>query len=336
MRVEHLLLAGVVALVFVGAVVAAVAPGVFDEEDPPGAAQIMVEEVDVEPGEVTGGSAEIVTVSRLWSTDTVDGDVSVVVRARSTDTGLLEDESTHELEEIVGGEETEIRVPVEVERSGSYEFDVVVYTDGERASERSVRISGVESLTPEHMDSDVEFHDFYILPSMEFSIAEAGDHVELDVTSYLSNAGDTVESVDLMVKARQAESNILADETQTAASVSPTETEAVDTTLSVPDGYNYYLDAEIWSDGNVVATHRITANLDPTREVEANVTERDVGLEVEEFEDEEQRFREERRELEEQLDGEPEEATPGFGVFAAAAALLLSTLVLRRRRGGLR
>ncbi len=334
METEHALLAGVVGVVFVGVVVAAVVPGTFDEDDRPTSVDVQLQEVDVEEGELTGATAEIVTVARIRSSSTVEDNVSVVVRAQSTGTGLLEDESTQELDRLEGGRETEVRVPVVVPRSGGYELDVVVYVDGDRESGRSVRVSGVESLKPEHMDSDVGFHDFHVLPSVEFSVASAGDTVDLDVTSYLSNAGDTSESVDLVVKARQAESNIVADTARTTVSVPATRTEPVDVSLSVPDGYNYYLDAEIWSDGNVVATHRTVANFDPTREIQANVTERDVGLQVEDFaEDEEVRqLREEREELQQQMDqtsGEPEQ--PGFGAAAALVALLALAVATRTR-----
>lgn len=336
METEHALLAGVVGVVFVGVVVAAVVPGTFDEDDRPSSVDVRLQEVDVEAGELTGATAEIVSVARIRSRTTVDDNVSVVVRAQSTRTGLLEDESTRELDRLEGGRETEVRVPVTVPRRGGYELDVVVYVEGERESERTVRVSGVEALKPEHMDSDVGFHEFFVLPPVEFSVASAGDTLDLDVTSYLSNEGDTSESVEVVVRARQAESNIVADTARTTASVPPTRTEAVELSLSVPDGYNYYLDAEIWSDGNVVETHRTVANFDPTRRIDANVTERDVELQVEEFaEDEEtRRIREEREELQQQMDqasGEPDQ--PGFGAAAALIALLALAFVARRKGG---
>ncbi len=334
-----MLLAGVLLLVFVGAVVAAVAPGVFDEDDRPGSVSTSIQEVDLEAGEVSGGSAELVSITRLWSDSDVEEDVRLVVRATSTETGLLEDESNVSVDRLHGGRETEVRVPVVVDRMGGYELDVVLYIDDDRASERTVRVSGVGSLTPAHLESDVGFHDFYGLPSTEFSVSDAaGGSVDLEVSTYLSNSGDSSEEVEVRVKARQAESNILASEARGEVTVQPTTTEAVDATLTVPDGYNYYLDAEIWSNGNVVDTHRTVANLDPTREIDVNVTERDVGLEIEDFEEDEElrRLREERQRLAEQRDSEPDEAQPGFGVAAALAALLAFAAAVKVAGGGRR
>ncbi len=66
------------------------------------------------------------------------------------------------------------------------------------------------------------------------------------------------------MKARQADSNVVADaETVPLSAVESGETATPTTTLEVTDEYRYYLDAVLWLDGTIVATDRAIADLRP-------------------------------------------------------------------------
>jgi hypothetical protein len=99
--------------------------------------------------------------------------------------------------------------------------------------------------------------------------------------------------------------------------------------VTVPSGYNYHLDALVREGDVVVDTARSVANLDPTERVEANVTVRDVGLRVEDFErTDDERAPQPRRTT------RAEGGHPGFGLPAAATALAIAAIaaIARRRR----
>jgi PGF-CTERM protein len=94
--------------------------------------------------------------------------------------------------------------------------------------------------------------------------------------------------------------------------------------VTVPDGYNYYLDAVLRKDGVVVDTARSAANLDPTRTVSTDETEESVEFAVSDFESDRGRNEAPTDETGASVQ------TPGFGPVAALVALLVAALGVRR------
>ena len=100
------------------------------------------------------------------------------------------------------------------------------------------------------------------------------------------------------------------------------------TLLSVQSGYNYYLDAVLWTDSVVVTSTRAAANLNPTETISVNRTKREIGLQVGAFEPDSG------------SEGAGPGTTPtaetggdgpGFGITAALGALVAGLLALRIR-----
>lgn len=114
--------------------------------------------------------------------------------------------------------------------------------------------------------------------------------------------------------------------------VGPSQTARPEVELTVPSQYNYYLDAILWKDGVVVDTARAGASLDPSEEVPANVSERDVKLEVGDFESDTGSVDSPRTRTDTPA---PEDGDgPGFGIGGALVALLVGTLLITRYRNG--
>lgn len=322
---KRLVYAAVAVLVF-GAIIG-VAVSAYTEE-PVSEGEVRVTGTDIQLGNVTGETVELGTVVRLTHRGGVTENVSVVVRATRTDTGLLAVEERKEIGDIEGSGEQTVNVPVVVEREGDYELEVAVYEGSSRVGSGSARVSGVGTVKPEYATSNLRFHSFPFQPAVEFSVASSGENAELRTVSYLTNEGDTSETARLVVKARQAQSGIVAAEESTEVTVGAGSTATPTVRLTVPNGYDYYLDATLWQGQNIVATHRSTADLDPNQTIQANRTVRDTGLRVEEFETG-------RRELDEMrgrnaTGGEPDEGMPGFGVGVAVIALTAVALARRR------
>lgn len=313
------------AVVLVVGVVAGAAVSVYTEE-PVSEGDVRVTETDVSLGNVTGETAELATVVRLTHRGGVTENVSVVVRAVRTDTGLLAVEERTDVGTLEGNGETAVDVPLVVEREGDYELKVAVYEGDRRVDSGSKRVSGVGSVEPEYATSNLRFHRFPFQPAVEFSVASAGDGVELRTVSYLTNEGDTSETSRLVVKARQAGSGIVAAEESANVDVAAGSTATPTVRLTVPDGYDYYLDATLWQGDSIVATHRSAANLDPNETVETNRTVRDTGLRVEEFETNRREFDDDQGSNE---TAAPSEGQPGFGALVALVAL--AAVVIARR-----
>lgn len=310
------------------------------------AGEVSLAEITISADEVTGGTATLAVDTHLEHRGDPVDDVTVVHRVTDTNTGLVEDTTEREVDTLGEGSsnesETVVTGSISVPRESSYEIETFVYRDGARTDSASRTVEGVDALTPGYADTDVEFHRFGgdggslgDVPAIEYAIeSTTDDRVTLEVASHLTNTGDDPEDdLELEVKARQADSAVVADSaTVDLSAIGPGETASPTADLEVAQEYDYYLDAVLWRDGTIVGTDRAVANLG---EGSLSIDESDGegGLEVSDFtggsgvgSDDAADDRGDR----DRAEDSNEDGTPGFGVAVAAVALL-ATIALTRR-----
>jgi len=328
------LLAGVAAVSLLALVaVAVLVPGFLadptESAQPPG--RFDVAEMTLEAGEVTGETATLQTTAYLRHRGGSAENVTVVTRATDTDSGLLVDTDRSDLGTLENEGERETTTAVTVPREGGYEIRTILYVDDERADTARATVSGVGALTPPYARTDVSFHRFGELPAVEYSVAStAGNETTLDVATYLTNGGDDPEGdLRLEVTARQADSDVVAARAErTVGQIAPGRTDASAVQVSVPDGYNYYLDVTLWRDGVVLESTRAAATLDPAETLSPNETRRDVRFEASDFET----TSGSPRGSADAADGPEAGSADGAGFGAAVAVVaLLAALVATRR-----
>lgn len=329
------LVTGIIGVLVVSVVFVGIVPGVLEDprvDDEPGLLRIT--EVTVAAEDVTGESVTLVLDSRLAHRGGVSENVTIEFRASHRETGLIATTHTQSIGDLSETGERSITADIVVPRNGGYIVDIIVFQDGERVSSTSREIRGVGTLKPAYAESTVGFHQFEergdpALPVITYSIAATNDdRTTLSVSAYLTNTGDTpVGGHELVMRARQADSNIIAAESSvTIDPIPPGETAQPTVELTVPSEYNYYLDALLWKNGVLVDDAIAAANLDPTREISVNRTREEVGLEVSDFE------------RSPSQGGAPvptpsdEMDQPGFGIGIALAAIVIGGIVSLRRR----
>jgi PGF-CTERM protein len=336
MNRETMLAAGIATVVAVSLVTAAVIPGAIaePESDPVRPGHLSIQEVSIAPGAVSGGTATLQVDTRLAHARGTSENVTVLVRAVHLDSGLVETTAETRVAPISGDREVSVVQNLSVERRGGYRVETVVYRDGARIAQGSKQVRGVGTLTPAYADTDVRFHWHGQdgLPPIEYTVADVeNNRTTLDVSTFLTNEGDAPsEELRVAFTVRQADSNVVADRASvTVGTIEPGRTATPSVEVTVPDGYNYYLDAVLWKDGVVVGTARSVANLNPTETLSANETVREVGIEVSDFEtDDESEQDRNRPTYAEEADNDG--GVPGFGVAAAAVALVGALLLARR------
>jgi PGF-CTERM protein len=331
---ERTLVAAAVALLVVAVVAALAVPGAVAErdEDVRPSRLALEDDVSVRAAEVTGETATLELGVRLAHRGGDAENVTVEVRAVDADTGLLATTERVDVGTVGGDREVAVTATVAVPREGGYRFRVAAYEDGRRVGSGSTTVSGVGSLTPAYARTSVRFERLGDsgVPSVSYSIANvSGDRVRLATRSHLTNAGDEgVGDLRLVVVARQAESNVVADRrTVDVGEIRPGRTAAVPVNLTVPDDYNYRLDAVLQRDGVVLGVTSATAELDPSRPLPENVTRERVDIEASDFEREEG-TRPPEREPATTTEGQ----APGFTGAVAVVAVVAAALLLRRRR----
>lgn len=340
MNRETMLAGGIAVVVAVSLLSAAVVPGAIAEtdSDPVRIGHLRIQEVSIAPGPVSGGTATLTVDTRLSHRGGRSENVTVHVRAVHLESGLVETTKQKAVDPISGDREVSVVQNLSVERSGGYRVETIVYRDGERIAQGSKEVRGVGTLTPEYARTSVRFHwqggDGF--PPIEYTVQDvANNRTTLDVSTFLTNEGDAAsEELRVVFTARQADSNIVADRASVSVgTIQPGRTATPSTELTVPDGYNYYLDAVLWKDGVIVGTARSVANLNPTETLEANETVREVGIEVSDFESEggDGGKEPQRYETEEAAADGADGGTPGFTTGLAVVALVGALLLARRR-----
>lgn len=340
MQREALLAGGAAVVASALLLAAAVAPGITaaptEERTRPG--HLDIRETSLAAGEVGGETATLDVTTRFQHRGDESSNIEVAYRVVDSDTGLVVDRAVKTLGNVTGDREVSTTVSVTVAREGDYKLRTVVYEDGRRTEQSSTSIRGVGSLTPAYATSPVRFHQFSgaaAIPPIEYGVEKVSDgRATVNISAYLTNGGDeAVEGLRLALVARQADSNIVADEASVElGTIRSGRSATPSATLTVPDNYTYYLDAVLWKDGVIVASARAPADLAPQRTVDQNVTREDVDLDSEQFAAETSTPAE-AKEQATRAEGaatEREVGQPGLGLSAGLVALAGAALLARR------
>ena len=335
MRRETLLTGGVVVVVLTMLIGATAVPGALSEpQDNVRESYLDLRETTIEPASVDGQTVTLSIDARLSHRGGPAENVTVETRAIDADTGLVATTTRQSVGTIEGEREVSVRSNITVERAGGYRIDTIVYEDGSRIETGQQSVQNVDALTPAYARSSVTFQRFenagVPLDSITYRIDSVSDNrTTLNVSVYVTNAGNTPsDDLSLRLRARQADSNVIADEsTVRVGQIRPGRTEIVRTQLTVPDGYNYWLDGMLLSDGVIVGTESSPANLHPTERLQENETRQEVGFQSSDFEQD----RPEGQEMD-----EPQQTTagegPGFTALVGLIAVLASALLTARRQ----
>lgn len=327
-----------VALVVVAGGLALAAPGALaertDEDVRP--SRLTLQEPRVGAGTVGGEQAELSLDVRMDHRGGPARNVTVEVQAIDTETGLVATTVRKDLGTLRGEREIRTRLNITVDRQGGYRVRIRVYEDGERVETGTTQIRGVDSLTPDYAETSVDFHRFGTgqgtLPVITYEIAQERDNrTTLRTGTYLTNRGDEATGgLELVVLARQVESNVIADRQSVQIDdIGPGQTVTENADLTVPSNYNYYLDGILLKDGVIVGTATAPAKLDPTRPAPKNETREDVDFQAGDFEatPEPGRDRDEETPMATASGG-----GPGFGAVGALVAMVAIAALAARRQ----
>lgn len=323
-------------ILVMGSLVAAmVVPGALADPDDntlrPG--HVNIEEVPIAPGEITGETATLAVEPRLSHSGNPSENVTVLFRAIDSESNLVETDRIIDVGTLTGDRETAVGANLTVAREGGYEIETIVFRNGQRVDRAERRVSGLKALTPAYAKSNIEFAEGKALQPVSVAIGSTNDNqVGLDLSAALTNEGDeSTSDLEVTFTLRQAESNVVADRvTVDVGNIRAGRTSTVGAEVTVPNEYNYYIDAVLWRDDVHVDSAQSVANLDPTERISADETETDVEFEASDFESDSMSGRDDGS-AEYDSEGSTGEETPGFGVAIGVIALLATALFARRR-----
>jgi hypothetical protein len=192
------------------------------------------------------------------------GEVKLILKAFDSTSGLLVGETTTPAGSINKGRTVSVSQLIDVEREGGYRIDVVPFEDEKRLRQRSVQIYGIGDLTPNINDIGIKIQE------MDFLVKNVTDSkVTIGVDIYLTNEGDYIsEDLPMLIKAREVDAGLLADKVwMTTGNIEKEKTIINSCDISVPDDYNYVVEALVWKNDTIVERGEGVVQLNPKRTI---------------------------------------------------------------------
>jgi PGF-CTERM protein len=341
-RREYVLAGAAVAVVAAAVGAFLVLPGVGAEPADTGTEReghLELREAPIAPANATGDEVTLEVTNWLAHTGAPVENVSLLVRVTDTDSGLIATRTRTDVGTVDADGDYPVVTNVTVDRTGGYDIETLVFADDERVARGTASVDGLSAIRPDVPGSGLNFHRFGSagLPTITYSIesAAAGD-VRMNATAFLTNQGSRpAEDLELLIRARQSDSNIVADRAVVPVSdVRPGRTAQPGVSLTVPDNYTYRLDAVLTRDDVIVDARSAVADLDPVRNVSVNRSTESVDLDADDFDEEDDAS------VDDAGDRPETTATgydtdggngPGFGAALALVAVLGTATLLARR-----
>lgn len=289
---------------------------------------MSIRDVDVEPVEVTSAKIRLNVTAYINHDSGQTRNASMLIRAISSDTGLLETLVSAQIPDAPAPEKIKT-IPVSqeltVDRNGGYELKLLIFNNGSIKDSGSINIRGLGAMTPGSKHSGIT------LTGIDFTVSgTSAGNVDVVSDIYLENRGpEPSENLEMVIKAREGTSNLLADKTTSKTGVIASETTVVKTVkLTVPDNYNYLVVVELWKGNVLVNEWEKPVLLAPTKTIPKESVEKAVNIDISKFVREDTMYPPVRPE-EIPYYGEPQ--APGFGILTGIIAIASVLFFFRRR-----
>lgn len=205
--------------------------------------------IEVAPAAVTAGDVTLnISVSIERTSGVGASRPTLLIRAIDTETGLRVNESSGEIAAVGTGGTVIASREIVLPRRGSYRLVAQVFEDGKRRATGELIVSSLEELTPDDLRTTVAMVDMdFIVRSVAQGRATIGAEV-----SFTNEGSEPNPPFSVEIKAREADAGLLGDRQWTTLDpIRSGATVVRNVTLSVPDQYNYEVEAVLWR-GDVI------------------------------------------------------------------------------------
>lgn len=294
----------------------------FDEQE----AHLGIRDIEISADSVKSTYVwlNVTTYVENWGAYS-DDNATVMLKAFSEQTGLLELKQEEDIGPIKEDETKMVSQKIRLPKSGSYRISAIVVNEGEMGYDLRMTLSGLESLPTDQQETGVR------IESIDFIARETSSNgVVIQNDIYLKNEGvETTEDYRILVKAREMDARLIADKKWiSSGEIKPENTVIRSVNLTVPDNYNYIVEVSIWDDNTVVRTGEDYVQLNPEKVIDRDQMVQNKNVNTADFVIEDD-FN---REYEEEAAYETaEEESPGFTGPFAVIGLIAALYIVRRR-----
>lgn len=247
---------------------------------------------------------------------------SLLLKAYSRESGLLEAQQKIELGMLKKGDTKPVSQILTLPKTGGYDLHCVLFEENVQKGDGEIKVYNLDALPAEVQEIGLEISE------MDFRVKEVEDGkvlVENDI--YLTNEGrETSKDFRMLVKVREMDAGLLADKTwTTTGQIRPETTVIQSVNLTMPDKYNYIVEVLIWNNDTIVERGEGYIQLNPVIEVKNGNTTQAREIQTSEFEN----IVETGMVPEEEYTNEKEGA-PGLSLTLSAVLLCLAAILRRR------
>ena len=227
---------------------------------------VRIVSVDLSPADVLSQDVVLNVTSTLDNRGGgASGDIKLVIKAYSEESGFLVAENESLVGRLGGDTTRSVDAFLRVPRSGNLRIDVALFEDDQGKERASVSTRNLGALEPEVVDTGLRIRDMDFLVQ---NVTREGNatRARIQVDLYLTNEGDAAsEDLRIQVKAREISTRLVSDIAWVdTGSVPRGSTLIRSTNLTVADGYNYVIEVITWRNDVVVARNEDTVQLAPT------------------------------------------------------------------------
>ncbi|AFV23809.1 hypothetical protein Mpsy_1602 [Methanolobus psychrophilus R15] len=249
------------------------------------------------------------------------GNTTLVFKAFSEQTGLLELTQETKVDTINKGGIKAVSQSIRLPKEGSYRLVLTLYEEEQKKADLRITIRDLSGIPTDLQDVGIQIN------GMDFMVKNVtSGRVLIENDIYLKNEGTrTTNDYRVLVKAREIDARLIADKEWTSTGrIEPEATSIRAVSLTVPDGYNYVVEVSVWDGDTIVKTGEDYVQLNPQKVISKQQTVQTKTIQTSDFLIEESFG-------EEPLDyGTPEEESPGFGSLMALISLLSALVMIRR------
>jgi hypothetical protein len=249
---------------------------------------------------------------------------SLLLKAYSRESGLLETQKKIELGVLKNGDTKSVSQVLTLPKTGGYDLHSILFEENVQKGNGEIKVYNLDALPAEVQEIGLE------IPEMDFRVKEVeGRKVLVENDIYLTNEGrETSKDFRMLVKVREMDAGLLADKVWThTGEIRPEATVIQSVNLTMPDQYNYIVEVLLWNNDTIVERGEGYIQLSPVIEVKERNTTQAREIQTSEFEN----VVETGMIPEEESTAEGESAL-GFNLLLSAI-LLCSAAILRRRFG---
>ncbi len=241
---------------------------------------LSIREIDVKPLDITDSFVDINITAYLNHVGGKTNNASMTIRAINRDAGLLISQGSTSIPETEFDKTIFVHQNLRIDRDKNYELRIFLFDNGSVQDSGAINVQGLSVLTPKSKDNKI------VMSNIDFIVSGVdASRVSIHSDIYLENIGVEIsKNLKLIVKAREADSNLLADKTTSETGEIKSEVTIIKTVqLKVPDKYNYMVVVELWNDDILTNTWERPVLLAPTKTLPKESQEKKVNIEVSKF-----------------------------------------------------